>query len=74
MERVHERENFHAARRVSGEDQMKEHTVWARLIPIDLPDVPEVVPGSKSREKDVQFAREKTIVASQIYVKNLGYV
>lgn len=71
MERVHERENFHMARRVSGEDQMKEHTVWARLIPIDLPPS-DVEYGSKSREKDVQFAREKTTPATPVYLKTIS--
>ncbi|KAK3919052.1 Serine/threonine-protein phosphatase 1 regulatory subunit 10 [Frankliniella fusca] len=71
MERVHERENFHLARRMSGEDQMKEHTIWSRLIPIDLAPS-EVVPGFKSMEKEVQFAREKTTPASPVFQKNVG--
>lgn len=38
---------------------------------MDLPPS-DVEPGSKSREKDIQFAREKMTQASPVYLKNLS--
>ncbi|KAJ1524384.1 hypothetical protein ONE63_010884 [Megalurothrips usitatus] len=71
MERVHERENFHMTRRMNGEDQMKEQILWTGLVPIDLPPS-DVVPGFKSMEKEIQFARAKSTPASPVFLKNLG--
>jgi len=43
-----------------GEDLMKEQTRWTLLIPITL-EPSDVVPGGKSREKEVQKARELSV-------------
>ncbi|XP_067001508.2 serine/threonine-protein phosphatase 1 regulatory subunit 10 isoform X1 [Anabrus simplex] len=58
MERSHEREAFMLARKLPQDDIMEEKTPWLPLIPIDLP--PSLAePGKCSREKDIQYAREK---------------
>lgn len=65
MERINERENFQMARKLAVEDIMEERTRWTVLIPVDVSGV-VVVPGKNSNEKDIQYAREKT-VAPAIY-------
>jgi protein phosphatase 1 regulatory subunit 10 len=51
---------------------MEEKTTWQPLIPIDIP--PNLVePGSRSREKDVQYAREKVIL-QELYFSRTMYV
>lgn len=46
---------------LGNEDLMEEKTQWRALVPIDLPP-PLVKPGKDSREKDIQYAREKGIL------------
>ncbi|XP_021939926.1 serine/threonine-protein phosphatase 1 regulatory subunit 10-like isoform X3 [Zootermopsis nevadensis] len=61
MERSNEREAFLHARKLPQDDTMEEKISWQPLIPIDMP--PSLVePGIHSREKDVQYAREKVIL------------
>ncbi|XP_063223348.1 serine/threonine-protein phosphatase 1 regulatory subunit 10-like isoform X2 [Bacillus rossius redtenbacheri] len=68
MERTHEREAFLLARKLPQDDTMEEKTPWRPPVPIDLP--PSVVePGMNSREKDVQYAREKTVLRA-LYFNN----
>jgi len=51
---------------------MEEKATWQPLIPIDLP--PSLVePGVRSREKDVQYAREKVILQA-LYFSRTMYV
>jgi protein phosphatase 1 regulatory subunit 10 len=51
---------------------MEEKTTWQPLIPIDIP--PNLVePGVRSREKDVQYAREKVILQA-LYFSRTMYV
>lgn len=54
------------------EDLMEERTRWKPLIPIDLPP-PLVEPGKDSREKDIQYAREKGILQA-LYFNRSMYV
>lgn len=54
------------------DDIMEEKATWQPLIPIDLP--PSLVePGVRSREKDVQYAREKVILQA-LYFSRTMYV
>ena len=54
------------------DDIMEEKTTWQSLIPIDIP--PSLVePGIRSREKDVQYAREKVILQA-LYFSRTMYV
>jgi protein phosphatase 1 regulatory subunit 10 len=51
---------------------MEEKTTWQSLIPIDIsPNLVE--PGIRSREKDVQYAREKVILQA-LYFSRTMYV
>lgn len=51
---------------------MEEKISWQPLIPIDMP--PSLVePGIHSREKDVQYAREKVILQA-LYFSRAMYV
>lgn len=51
---------------------MEEKTTWQPLIPIDI--APNLVePGIRSREKDVQYAREKVILQA-LYFSRTMYV
>lgn len=60
MEMSGEREML-KSRKLSNEDVMDVQTLWTGLIEIDMkPALAE--PGSKSLEKDIQFAREKSIL------------
>lgn len=51
---------------------MEERTRWKPLTPIDLPP-PLVEPGKDSKEKDVQYAREKGILQA-LYFNRSMYV
>jgi len=51
---------------------MEERTRWKSLIPIDLPP-PLVEPGKDSKEKDIQYAREKGILQA-LYFNRSMYV
>lgn len=51
---------------------MEERTRWKPLISIDLPP-PLVEPGKDSREKDIQYAREKGILQA-LYFNRSMYV
>jgi protein phosphatase 1 regulatory subunit 10 len=54
------------------DDTMEEKATWQPLIPIDIP--PNLVePGIRSREKDVQYAREKVILQA-LYFSRTMYV
>lgn len=58
---------------ISGtEDLMEERTRWKPLIPIDLPPA-LVEPGKDSKEKDIQYAREKGILQA-LYFNRSMYV
>uniref|UniRef100_A0A6P7EXL0 Serine/threonine-protein phosphatase 1 regulatory subunit 10-like n=1 Tax=Diabrotica virgifera virgifera TaxID=50390 RepID=A0A6P7EXL0_DIAVI len=61
MEYSNEREALQLSRKVGGEDLMSVQIVWRIPFEIDLPD-PLAPPGSKSLEKDIQFAREKSVL------------
>jgi protein phosphatase 1 regulatory subunit 10 len=57
---------------IAQDDVMEEKATWQPLIPIDLP--PSLVePGVRSREKDVQYAREKVILQA-LYFSRTMYV
>ncbi|XP_043525738.1 serine/threonine-protein phosphatase 1 regulatory subunit 10 isoform X2 [Frieseomelitta varia] len=70
MEKQNEREAFQMARKLSNEDLMEERTRWKPLIPIDLPP-PLVEPGKDSREKDIQYAREKGILQALYFNRSM---
>ncbi|XP_050600731.1 serine/threonine-protein phosphatase 1 regulatory subunit 10 isoform X2 [Bombus affinis] len=70
MEKQNEREAFQMARKLSNEDLMEERTRWKSLIPIDLPP-PLVEPGKDSREKDIQYAREKGILQALYFNRSM---
>lgn len=70
MERTHEREIFQMARKLAHEDVMEERIPWQPLIPLTLP--PSLAePGSKSREKEVQYAREKVVLQSLYFHRDM---
>ncbi|XP_034951043.1 serine/threonine-protein phosphatase 1 regulatory subunit 10-like [Chelonus insularis] len=70
MEKQNEREAFQMARKLSTEDLMEERTRWKVLIPIDLPP-PLVEPGKDSKEKDIQYAREKGILQALYFNRSM---
>ncbi|XP_071449446.1 serine/threonine-protein phosphatase 1 regulatory subunit 10-like [Hetaerina americana] len=70
MERTHEREAFQMARKLAHEDIMEERIQWQSLVPLTLPP-PLAEPGSKSREKDVQYAREKVVLQSLYFHRDM---
>uniref|UniRef100_A0A0C9RLF1 Ppp1r10 protein n=1 Tax=Fopius arisanus TaxID=64838 RepID=A0A0C9RLF1_9HYME len=70
MEKQGEREAFQMARKLNTEDVMGEKTKWRMLIPIDLPP-PLVEPGKESKEKDVQYAREKGILQALYFNRGM---
>lgn len=61
MEMSGEREALQKSRKLSNEDVMDIQTNWRCLIEIDLKSS-LVESGGKSLEKDIQFAREKTVL------------
>ncbi|XP_078040250.1 phosphatase 1 nuclear targeting subunit isoform X2 [Augochlora pura] len=70
MEKQNEREAFQMARKLSTEDLMEERTRWKPLIPIDLPPA-LVESGKDSREKDIQYAREKGILQALYFNRSM---
>ncbi|XP_044743816.1 serine/threonine-protein phosphatase 1 regulatory subunit 10 [Chrysoperla carnea] len=65
-----EREALQMSRKLPNEDLMDERTRWRPLIPIDLaPDL--AVLGKKSKEKDIQYAREKVILQALYFHKSM---
>ncbi|KAK0172318.1 hypothetical protein PV328_005653 [Microctonus aethiopoides] len=70
MEKQNEREAFQMARKLSTEDLMEEKTRWNILIPIDLPAA-LVEPGKDSKEKDIQYAREKGILQALYFNRSM---
>ncbi|XP_008547157.1 uncharacterized protein DDB_G0284459 [Microplitis demolitor] len=70
MEKMNEREAFQMARKLSTEDTMEEKTRWKVLVPIDLPP-PLVEPGKDSKEKDIQYAREKGILQALYFNRSM---
>lgn len=70
MEKQNEREAFQMARKLNTEDLMEEKTRWKPLIPVDLPP-PLVEPGKDSKEKDVQYAREKGILQALYFNRSM---
>ncbi|XP_063973186.1 serine/threonine-protein phosphatase 1 regulatory subunit 10 isoform X2 [Diachasmimorpha longicaudata] len=70
MEKQGEREAFQMARKLHNEDVMEERTRWRILIPIDLPP-PLVEPGKESKEKDIQYAREKGILQALYFNRGM---
>lgn len=70
MEKQNEREAFQMARKLNSEDVMEEKTRWKPLIPIDLPP-PLVEPGKDSKEKDIQYAREKGILQALYFNRSM---
>lgn len=70
MEHVGEREALQMCRKLPSEDIMDERTTWKPLIPIDLPP-PLAESGCKSSEIDIQFAREKVVLASLYFNRNM---
>ncbi|XP_076685157.1 phosphatase 1 nuclear targeting subunit isoform X2 [Andrena cerasifolii] len=70
MEKQGEREAFQMARKLSTEDLMEERTRWKPLIPIELPPA-LVESGKDSREKDIQYAREKGILQALYFNRSM---
>lgn len=70
MEMSGEREALLKSRKLINEDIMDAQTAWRTLHEIDLP-TPLVVPGFKSIEKDIQFAREKNVLQAIYFSKLL---
>lgn len=68
MELNSEREALIMSRKLPNEDVMEAQMLWRPLILCDQPES-LVVPGSKSLEKDIQFAREKASVAAFYFDK-----
>lgn len=55
---------------IGNEDLMEEKTRWRALIPIDVPQA-LVEAGKDSREKDIQYAREKGILQALYFHRNM---
>ena len=70
MEKQNEREAFQMARKLSNEDHMEEKTVWKALVPVDVPPA-LVESGKDSREKDIQYAREKGILQALYFNRSM---
>lgn len=54
----------------ANEDIMEEKIRWKVLIPCDAPALP-VIPGNNSAEKEIQYAREKTVAPAVYFNKRL---
>ncbi|XP_050306727.1 serine/threonine-protein phosphatase 1 regulatory subunit 10-like [Anthonomus grandis grandis] len=63
-----EREALLMSRKLPNEDVMEPQTPWRILYLCEQPD-PLAIPGSKSLEKDIQFAREKSTLPAIYYDK-----
>ncbi|XP_014207008.1 serine/threonine-protein phosphatase 1 regulatory subunit 10-like [Copidosoma floridanum] len=70
LDKMNEHEAFQMARKLNGEDVMEEKTMWKPLIPIDTPPA-LVEPGKDSREKDIQYAREKGILQALYFHRGM---
>lgn len=70
MEHTGEREALQMSRKLPSEDTMDERTPWKPLVLIDLP-APLAEHGFKSSEKSIQFAREKVVLASLYFNRNM---
>lgn len=68
MEMSSEREAIQLSRKLGGEDLMEPQIIWRVPFVIEL-DEPLAVPGSKSLEKDIQFAREKSVLQALYFDK-----
>lgn len=69
-EKQGEREAFQMARKLATEDVMEEKTRWKDLISIDLPAA-LVEPGKESREKEIQYARERGILQALYFNRSM---
>lgn len=65
-----EREALQMSRKLPNEDVMDAQTLWRIPMEIDLPE-PLAEPGSKSLEKDIQFAREKSVLQALYFNKKM---
>lgn len=70
MEMTSEREALQMSRKLQNEDLMDVQTVWRKPIEMDLPP-PMAVPGCQSLEKDIQFAREKSVLQALYFNKRM---
>lgn len=52
---------------------MEEKTSWQPLIPVEIPNN-LVEPGKNSREKEVQYAREKVTLQAIYFSRNMYVV
>ncbi|KAJ3655267.1 hypothetical protein Zmor_014403 [Zophobas morio] len=68
MEMTSEREALQMSRKLPNEDVMEPQTMWRLPFIIDQTD-PLAVPGCKSLEKDIQFAREKSVLQALYFDK-----
>lgn len=68
MEMTSEREALQMSRKLTSEDLMEPQINWRLPYFIDQPE-PLAVPGSKSLEKDIQYAREKTVLQALYFDK-----
>ncbi|GLH01293.1 Uncharacterized protein GBIM_07465 [Gryllus bimaculatus] len=69
IERSHEREAL-MSRKMPQDDNAEEDSSWLPLIPIDC-NPPLVEPGKNSREKDVQYAREKVVLQAIYFDRSM---
>lgn len=70
MDMTSEREALLKSRKLPNEDLMDVQTVWRIPIEMDLPP-PMAVPGCQSLEKDIQFAREKSMLQALYFNKRM---
>lgn len=70
MEMSGERQALQMSRKVPSEDTMEAQTMWRELFIIDQKE-PLIMSGCKSKERDVQFAREKDVHPVFYYDKRL---
>ncbi|KAF5301196.1 hypothetical protein FQA39_LY19104 [Lamprigera yunnana] len=65
-----EREALQMSRKLPNEDVMDAHTIWRIPYEVDLTE-PLAEPGCKSLEKDIQFAREKSVLQAIYFNKKM---
>ncbi|KAJ3633992.1 hypothetical protein MTP99_010904 [Tenebrio molitor] len=68
MEMTSEREALQMSRKLPNEDVMEPQTMWRLPYLIDQNE-PLAAPGCKSLEKDIQFAREKSVLQALYFDK-----
>lgn len=68
MEMSSERQAIQMSRKLGGDDLMEPQIPWRVPYMIEL-DEPLAPPGSKSLEKDIQFAREKSVLQALYFDK-----